>query len=188
MLASWRGTRFEVVNVLREVCSILYSLVTCVTDHRSGVRQGPEGHNRQRPRALPQGKGQRPPHSSLIRPLTACPGPHDHWRDIQEHPAGRVRRGAPRAREVGPVISVSPHILNLLRHQDGRGGRVWQVKNPPAPGAGEGRREGAEARIRARVAPAACCRRSRQGDAGGYGIRLCFPLSMSLPTTLGWRC
>ena len=46
MLASWRGTGFEVVNVLREVSPTLSQLLRgSLTIFASGSRQGTEGFN-----------------------------------------------------------------------------------------------------------------------------------------------
>jgi hypothetical protein len=68
MLASWRGTRFEVVQVLREVrVSILisfpFSLNVCPP--HAGSRQCPEGTRRERSGAVPPRKGALAPRRDL---------------------------------------------------------------------------------------------------------------------------
>lgn len=59
MLASWRGTRFEVSQVLREVSvSCQRTLGQALTDPiREGCRPCPEGSRCIRPGALQQGEG-----------------------------------------------------------------------------------------------------------------------------------
>lgn len=92
MLASWRGTRFEVVQVLREVRpSPPLDYTPRAQGHihtYTGRRQRPEGPRRERPRAVP--------------PRAGAPAPR---RDLQEHRAGRVGRRAARARAVRASLS-----------------------------------------------------------------------------------
>jgi hypothetical protein len=81
MLASWRGTRFEVVQVLREVslnASIYPRQLMSIPSH-TGRRQRAERPRCDRPGA--------------VQPCAGSPTPR---RDLQEHRSGRVGPGAAR--------------------------------------------------------------------------------------------
>jgi hypothetical protein len=81
MLASWRGTRFEVVQVLREVSlnvSVYPRQLMSIPFH-TGRRQRAERPRRDRPGA--------------VQPRAGSPAPR---RDLQEHRSGRVGPGAAR--------------------------------------------------------------------------------------------
>lgn len=81
MLASWRGTRFEVVQVLREVSVNVTAYppqLMSIPSH-TGCRQRAERSRRDRPGA--------------VQPRAGSPAPR---RDLQKHRAGRVGPGAAR--------------------------------------------------------------------------------------------
>ena len=91
-------------------------------------------------------------------------------------PSSSRRSPTSRTRSVeslnGNLLSLSFQASILMQSvQDGCRGGSGEVKTPPAARAGEGRREGAQARLGARAAPRARRRRAREACRRGLGSR-----------------
>ena len=136
MLASWRGTRFEVSQVLREVCVSSHRLALNYTHPASGRRSRPQGTRRIRSNTTQQSKGII---ISLCRKETSVLNLVHHNRVCCSLARSSSRlflmSQMPNVESSNGKITVtnSRRSILILHTQNGCGGRRGQVEAPSGP-------------------------------------------------------